>query len=160
MNQIHVVFGAAGALGAAVVRRLIVEGKPARAVVRNIDRARQVIAESAEIVSGDATSVESVRTACHDAVTIYHCVNVPYPRWTAVMPSATENILAGAKKAKASIVFPGNVYSYGPFQKIPATEDHPLAARSKKGQRRFPAQVCSARSKQVYLQQIPLYEGD
>ncbi len=42
MNKTHVVFGATGALGAAIVRRLATEGKPVRAVVRNTDRARQV----------------------------------------------------------------------------------------------------------------------
>ena len=35
MNQLHAVFGATGVLGAAVVQRLVIEGKPARAVVRN-----------------------------------------------------------------------------------------------------------------------------
>jgi nucleoside-diphosphate-sugar epimerase len=49
------------------------------------------------------------------------------------MPTVTDNILMGARDAKARLVFPGNVYGYGPFQTIPATEDHPLAAMSKKG---------------------------
>lgn len=137
MNQTHVVFGAAGALGAAVVRRLTAEGKPARAVVRNADLAHRVLPQSAEITVGDAASVESVSAVCHDAAVVYHCVNVPYSKWTAVMPSVTDNILAGARRAKACLVFPGNVYGYGPFQEVPATEDHPLAATSKKGQLRI-----------------------
>lgn len=137
MNQTHVIFGAAGALGAAVVRQLAREGKPVRAVVRDAGQARQVLPESAEVIVGDATSIESVRAACQDAVTIYHCVNVPYRKWTAVMPGVTDNILAGACEAKACLVFPGNVYGYGPFQVIPATEEHPLAATGKKGQLRI-----------------------
>lgn len=119
------------------MRRLTRGGKPVRAVVRDAGRARQVLPESAEVTVGDATSIESVHAACQDAVTIYHCVNVPYRKWTAVMPSVTDNILAGACEAKASLVFPGNVYGYGPFQMIPATEEHPLAATSKKGQLRI-----------------------
>lgn len=136
MNQTHVIFGAAGALGAAIVRRLTREEKPVRAVVRNVGRARQALPESAEVTAGDAASTESVRAACQDAAIIYHCVNVPYRKWTDVMPRATDNIMAGACEAKASLVFPGNVYGYGPFQMIPATEEHLLAAMSKKGQLR------------------------
>lgn len=136
MNQTHVVFGATGALGRAIVRKLTTEGKSVRAAVRNVERARRMLPTSADIVSSYATSAESVRAACQDAFIIYHCVNVPYSKWAAVMPGITDNILTGACEAKARLVFPGNVYGYGPFQKIPATEDHPLEATSKKGKLR------------------------
>lgn len=133
MDETQVVFGAAGALGAAIVRRLTTENRPIRVVVRDAVRARKVLPASADIITGDATDPESVRAACRNASIIYHCINVPYSKWTAVMPTATDNILMGARDAKARLVFPGNVYGYGPFQKIPANEDHPLAATSKKG---------------------------
>ncbi|MBL7074284.1 NAD-dependent epimerase/dehydratase family protein [candidate division KSB1 bacterium] len=136
MNQTHVVFGAAGALGAAIVRWLTTEGTSVRAVVRDVERALRVLPPSADVVVGDATGAESVRAVCREAAVIYQCVNVPYHKWTAVMPGVTDNILTGAREAKARLVFPGNVYGYGPFQKIPVTEDHPLAATSKKGRLR------------------------
>jgi nucleoside-diphosphate-sugar epimerase len=136
MSQTHVVFGAAGSLGAAIVRRLAALGMPTQAVVRSLDRAKQVLPpqQSTTVIEvSDALNAESVRALCHDAKTIYHCVNVPYQHWSEIMPKVTDNILAGVKEAKASMVFPGNVYGYGIFQYIPATEDHPLAATSKKG---------------------------
>jgi nucleoside-diphosphate-sugar epimerase len=133
MNEIQVVFGAGGALGAAIVRRLTAENKSVRIVVRDAERMRKLLPPSADFVTGDATDAEKVRTACRNASIIYHCVNVPYSKWGAVMPTVTDNILIGARDAKARLVFPGNVYGYGPFQTIPATEDHPLAATSKKG---------------------------
>jgi len=138
MRQTHIVFGAAGSLGAAIVRRLGALGMPTRSVVHSLDRTKQVLPQQAtiEIEVGDALNAESVRALCHDAGTIYHCVNVPYQHWSEIMPKVTDNILAGAKEAKASIIFPGNVYGYGSFQNIPATEDHPLAATSKKGKLR------------------------
>jgi nucleoside-diphosphate-sugar epimerase len=134
----HVVFGAAGSLGAAIVRRLAALGMPIRAVVRSLDRAKQTIPqqETIEIEVGNALNAESVHALCRHAKTIYHCVNVSYQHWSEIMPKVTDNILAGAKETKASIVFPGNVYGYGRFQNIPATEDHPLAATSKKGKLR------------------------
>jgi UDP-glucose 4-epimerase len=53
------------------------------------------------------------------------------------MPLVTDNILAGAIESQANVVFPGNDYVYGPFQKIPTPEDHPLAATTKKGRLRI-----------------------
>lgn len=137
-SQTHIVFGAAGSLGAAIVRRLAALGMPTRAVVRSLDHTKQVFPQQTTIEKevGNALNAESVHALCHDAKTIYHCVNVPYQQWSEIMPKATDNILAGAKEAKASVVFPGNVYGYGRFQHIPATEDHPLAATSKKGKLR------------------------
>ncbi len=136
MNETHVVFGAAGSLGAAIVRRLGAEGKHVRAVVRDAGRAKQALPESAELVVGDALNIDNVRAVCKDAGTVYDCVNVPYRQWLEVHPKVTKNILAGATEAKATLVFPGNVYGYGRFQKIPAAEDHPLAATSRKGRLR------------------------
>jgi nucleoside-diphosphate-sugar epimerase len=133
----HIVFGAAGALGAAIVQNLAQQNKPARAVVRDLDRARKVLPSSAEIVVADASKPADIKRAFQDVSVIYHCVNVPYDRWTEVMPLATDNILAGAIEKQANIVFPGNVYVYGRFQRIPAPEDHPLAATSKKGKLRI-----------------------
>ena len=136
MSQTDVVIGAAGALGSAIVRKLVADGKPVRAVVRDVERARRVLPPSADIVVGDAAGAANVRLVCRDAAVIYHCVNVPYQYRATVMPGITDNILAAARESRARLVFPGNVYGYGPFRTLPATEDHPLAATSKKGQLR------------------------
>ena len=136
MSETHVVFGAAGSLGAAIVRRLSAEGRPVRAVVRDLGRAKQVLPGSAELVVGDALNSDNVRAFCKVAGTVYHCVNVPYRQWLEVHPKVTKNILAAAIEAKATLVFPGNVYGYGRFQRIPAAEDHPLGATTRKGRLR------------------------
>jgi nucleoside-diphosphate-sugar epimerase len=133
----HVVFGAGGALGASIVRNLAQQNKAVRAVVRDVGRARKVLPGSAEIVVADASKPDSIKPAFQNASVIYHCVNVPYDKWTDVMSLVTDNILAGAIESQANVVFPGNVYVYGPFQKIPAPEDHPLAGTTKKGRLRI-----------------------
>uniref|UniRef100_UPI001650506C NAD(P)H-binding protein n=1 Tax=Candidatus Nitrososphaera gargensis TaxID=497727 RepID=UPI001650506C len=73
-------FGTTGSLGAATVRRLVALGISTRAVVRSSDRAGQVLPKHSRIAieADDAMNAESVRALCHDADTIYHCVNVPY----------------------------------------------------------------------------------
>jgi nucleoside-diphosphate-sugar epimerase len=133
----HVVFGAGGALGAAIVHNLAQQSKAVRAVVRDVDRARKVLPGSAETVVVDASKPDDIKPAFQNASVVYHCVNVPYDKWTKVMPLVTDNIIAGAIETQASIVFPGNVYVYGHFQRVPASEDHPLAATSKKGKLRI-----------------------
>jgi nucleoside-diphosphate-sugar epimerase len=133
----HVVFGAGGALGAAIVQNLAQQNKDVRAVVRDEGRAHKVLPSSTEIVAADASKPDSIKHAFQDVSTIYHCINVPYDKWTEIMPLVTDNILAGAVEKQANVVFPGNVYVYGRFQKIPAPEEHPLAATSKKGKLRI-----------------------
>jgi nucleoside-diphosphate-sugar epimerase len=133
----HVVFGAAGALGAAIVQNLTQQNKAVRAVVLDDGRARKVLPSSAEIVVADASKPDSIKPTFHNVSVIYHCVNVPYDKWTEVMPLVTGNILAGAIQTQANVVFPGNVYVYGRFQKVPTTEDHALAATAKKGKLRI-----------------------
>lgn len=132
----HVVFGAGGALGSAIVRRLAADGKNVRAVVHSSDLAHGVLPESAQIEVAEGTDAKSVHKASRDAGIIYHCINVPFDKWATLLPKVSENTLACARQTGAVLLFPGNVYGYGPLQQVPATEDHPLAATSKKGQLR------------------------
>jgi len=137
MGDSHVVFGATGALGSAIVRRLAADRTPVRAVVRDAEAARQLLPASAGIFVADALNRNSVLAACRGAGVIYHCVNVRHSRWSAQLPLITENILAAAKETKARLLFPGNAYGYGPLRTVPAAEDHPLLATSKKGRLRI-----------------------
>ncbi len=136
MNETHVVFGANGALGAAIVRRLTAAGKPVRAVVRDAELAAVLLPPAAGVVVKDARVKEMAVDACQGAAVVYYCVNVPYALWPRWMPTITDNIVEAAAQAGASLVFPGNVFGYGPLQSIPATEDHPQDTRSNKGQLR------------------------
>ncbi|MEP0773366.1 MAG: NAD(P)H-binding protein, partial [Acidobacteriota bacterium] len=118
-RDLHVVVGGTGALGAAVVRHLQAAGTPVRAVVRDRERAGELLPAGAEMVTADATDRDEVVTACADARVIYHCLNVPYQEWMAVMPQVTTNVLKAAQEHEAVLVFPGNVYGYGKFKRIP-----------------------------------------
>jgi nucleoside-diphosphate-sugar epimerase len=136
MNETHVVLGANGALGAAIVRQLTADGKPVRAVVRDADLAAVLLPPSAGVVVKDARVKDMALDACRDAAVVYYCIDVPYNLWPRWMPTITDNVVAAASQAGASLVFPGNVYGYGPLQSVPATEDHPQAAKGNKGQLR------------------------
>lgn len=132
-GELHVVVGATGALGAAVVRHLSAAGAPVRAVVRDRERAMQLLPAGVELAVADATERDTLLATCSGAKVIYHCLNVPYQEWMAVMPQLTTNVVKAAQEHEAVLVFPGNVYGYGKFKRIPTPETHPLIATSRKG---------------------------
>jgi nucleoside-diphosphate-sugar epimerase len=136
MKETHVVFGANGALGSAIVRALVDEGTPVRAVVDDEEEAKQTLPGNVAIVYGEATDPDSARRACRGATIIYHCVNVAQVQWIQLMPQIHETIIDAARESRALVVFPGNVMGYGPLQEVPAREDHPLAAETRKGRLR------------------------
>jgi nucleoside-diphosphate-sugar epimerase len=136
MKETHVVFGANGALGSAIVRTLVGDGVPVRSVVYDEEEAKDVLPPGTAIVYGDATDPDGAKRACRGATIIYHCVNVPQVQWLELLPQIHENIVNAARESRALVVFPGNVMGYGPFQQLPAKEDHPLAAETRKGRLR------------------------
>ncbi len=136
MGETHVVVGGTGAIGAAIVRRLVADGLPTRAVVRRRQAAQALLPANTEIAVADAADPASLAPVFDDAAVVYHCVNVPYPMWQVVMPRVTTNVLEGTREAGARLVFPGNVYGLGRFRKIPAPEGHPPNATSDKGKLR------------------------
>ncbi|MGQ9815185.1 MAG: NAD-dependent epimerase/dehydratase family protein [Candidatus Roseilinea sp.] len=129
MNELHVVFGATGALGSAIVRYLTRHNKPVLAVVRNEDKAQRILPEDTEFSVADALDADHVTYLCNSATVVYNCVHVRGDDWFTL----TRNLIAGATAAGARLVFPSNIHGYGPLQQSPATEDHPHLATSKRG---------------------------
>jgi nucleoside-diphosphate-sugar epimerase len=74
------------------------------------------------------------REVCEGAEVVYHCIGLPYPRWTE-FPAIAAGILGGAASAGAKLVYADNLYGYGAVDK-PMTEDLPLSAMTKKGRLR------------------------
>lgn len=129
MKELHVVFGATGALGSAIVHHLAQRNKPVLAVVRDEDKAQRVLPEDTEYAIADALDADHVTHLCDGATAIYNCVHVRGENWFTL----TGNLIAGAKASGARLVFPSNIHGYGPLQQSPATEDHPRLATSRRG---------------------------
>ncbi len=146
MGELHVVFGAHGPLGAAIVRRLIRDGVPVRAVVRDVAVASQTMPPGVDICHGDALYRRSAIDAARGATVVYRCIPVRYSQWADVWLTATENIIAAARSVGARLVSPGNVYVYGELEAKPINEDHPLAATGKKGHLRVATQGALCRA--------------
>jgi nucleoside-diphosphate-sugar epimerase len=128
MSELHVVAGATGALGSAIIQQLCAEELPARALVRNTALASSMLPDSVDVVEFDALNPESVETACAGATHIYHCVYSPDK--LDVVASA---LAVAARKAGARLIFPSNADVYGPPQANPMTESHPQIAITERG---------------------------
>lgn len=126
----HVVLGATGGAGRAVVHELVHRGLPVRAVSRS---GGHHFPEGVEVMSADCMDPEAARTACTNASLVYHCINLPYNQWTQGLPTLAENCIAAARQAEASLVVMDNLYMYG-RPNGPMTENTPRDPTGPKGE--------------------------
>lgn len=125
----HVVLGATGGAGRAVVQELTARNLPVRAVSRSGGTG---FPETVAVVAADCTDPDAARRACDGAAVVYHCINVPYERWTDVLPQLTKHCLDAAAYAEAPLVVIDNLYMYGPTSGL-MTEETPRRPAGEKG---------------------------
>ncbi|MDR8413268.1 NAD-dependent epimerase/dehydratase family protein [Nonomuraea sp. 3-1Str] len=128
MSDLHVVLGATGAIGSAVVAELTARGHQVRAVSRSA-------ASGPGDLRADVTTTEGAIAACQDAAVVYQCAQPKYERWAEEFPGLIRTILTGVEAAGAKLVMADNLYVYGPVDG-PMTEDLPYAAAYPKGRAR------------------------
>ncbi len=132
MTQLHVVTGATGALGSALVHHLAAEGLPVRALVRNMQLARSMLPEGTEIVTVDASDPASLSAGLAGAGVIYNSLYVPHQ-----LEAVADVLLEAARVNQARLIFPSNAEVYGLPQSNPMTEAHPLHPINTRGTRRM-----------------------
>jgi len=128
----HVVLGATGGAGRAVVQELLNRGRSVRAV----SRSGGAFPDAVEVVSADCTDPQAARKACADAAVVYNCLNVPYKQWATLLPRLTENSIRAAAHANAPLIVTDNLYMYGPTDG-PMTENTPRTPAGQKGRLRL-----------------------
>src|SRR6516225_4284063 len=126
-DPLHVVFGASGAIGGAVVGELLRAGRSVRAVSR-----RGQVPEGAQGVAADAADPAQAAAAAAGAAVVYHCASPPYAKWPELFPPLTRSILGAAESSGATLIFADNLYAYGPVDG-PLREDLPALAHGRKG---------------------------
>ena len=131
-KELHVVIGASGGLGNAVVRELVDRRKLVRAVNRS---GKADVPDGVEVVKGDVTDNKTARQVCQGATVVYNCANPPYTKWPEMFPPILDGIIEGAASAEAKLVFGDNLYMYGPVEG-PISEDLPYNAAGRKGKTR------------------------
>ncbi|HYH24926.1 MAG TPA: NAD-dependent epimerase/dehydratase family protein [Blastococcus sp.] len=128
-DKVHVVVGASGGTGSALVRELVRRGRRVRAVNRS---GQIAVPPGVEVMAADATDAQRMREVCLGAGVVYNAVNVPFVQWRESFPAAVDGVLAGARAADARMVFVDDTWMYGRVSG-PMTEDLPYRPVSHKG---------------------------
>jgi nucleoside-diphosphate-sugar epimerase len=128
-ERLHVVLGASGGLGSAVVWQLVQKGKRIRAVSRSAQRVD--LGHRIEVVRGDITDPAQMSTICQGASVIYHCANAPYPEWRKALPPMMDAVIRAADTSGAKVVYGDNLYMYGRVSGL-ITPDLPVGGASSK----------------------------
>ncbi len=107
------VTGSNGSLGFNVVAEAVARGHTVRSLVR--DPARAKVATGVELVKGDALDAEGLARALEGCDALFHLANVAIGKdWVDVTARLLEAAIDAAKKTGARVVFPANVWIYGP----------------------------------------------
>jgi dihydroflavonol-4-reductase len=77
MSERTLLTGATGTVGHAIARALLAEGRAVRALVRDVERARELVPDRVELVAGDVTDAASVRRAMEGCDVVYHASGLP-----------------------------------------------------------------------------------
>jgi len=128
MIETHVVLGS-GTVGSKLATKLSLAGK--RVVVISRSQKGPSLANVERLV-GDASSIESLRSAVPKADFIYNCINPPYNKWDKQWPPIQRAVIELTMKCNAVLVTCSNLYGYGPHKGV-LTEDLPLRATWKNG---------------------------
>src|ERR1700742_5016445 len=88
-SDLHVVLGAGGGVGSAMVRELMARGRRVRGVTRS---GKADVPAGVEMLAADISKSEDARRVCAGASVVYMCSNPAYNRWATDFPP----ILAGA----------------------------------------------------------------
>jgi nucleoside-diphosphate-sugar epimerase len=131
-DDLHVVLGARGGIGGAVVHELAGRGQRVRAVSRGDPGD---LPAGVEPHRADVDDPAAVERAAAGADVVYHCAQPPYARWPDLFPPLTRAVLDGTAATGAKLVLADNLYAYGPVDG-PLTEDLPDAATFAKGRTR------------------------
>ncbi|HEU5058409.1 MAG TPA: NAD-dependent epimerase/dehydratase family protein [Kofleriaceae bacterium] len=71
------VTGATGLVGHHIAAELLRRGRAVRCLVRDLERARAVVPDGAELARGDVTDQDSVRAAMAGCAVVYHAAGLP-----------------------------------------------------------------------------------
>ena len=130
----HVVLGASGAAGSAILTALVDGGLQARGVNRS--GPGPAAPHGVEWRTADVMSPEGLRTALEGADVVYMAAQPAYHRWPQEFPAMMDRVLDAAVAAGARrLVMVDNLYAYGPGSS-PMTEQSPQNATDAKGRTR------------------------
>ena len=135
-KPIALVIGATGGIGGEVALALRIGGWQVRGLARNPVEAAQRAGwvGNIEWVAGDAMRAADVVAAAQGAAIIFHGANPPgYKNWRGLAIPMLRHSIAAARASGARLIFPGNVYNFGPDAGEVVTEESPQNPLTRKG---------------------------
>lgn len=128
------ILGVTGQIGHAIGAALSKRGYRIRALTRRVNEAKVRAPFVSTWFAGDAMDADAVAHASKGAALIVHAVNPPgYTRWREAAVPMLRNTIKAALEEKATIVFPANVYVFGPSSPAVVDEATPFAPTTEKG---------------------------
>ncbi len=130
------VIGATGGIGGEVAHALLTAGWRVTGLTRNPEDAARRAGWVGDVqwVAGDAMREADVIAAARGATIIFHGANPPgYKNWRGLAIPMLRHAIAAARTAGARLIFPGNVYNFGPDAGAVVTETSPQHPRTRKG---------------------------
>jgi len=130
------VIGATGGIGGEVAHALLAAGWRVTGLARNPDDATRRAAWVGDIewIAGDAMNEAEVLAAACGKRIIFHGANPPgYKNWRGLAIPMLRHSIMAARAAGARLIFPGNVYNFGPDAGAVITETSPQNPRTRKG---------------------------
>ena len=102
--------GATGTVGSALAARLVAAGRPVRALVRDVERARTLLPVEIELVAGDVLDPPSVEAAVQGCETVFHVAGLP-EQWQRDL-GAFDRVNAGGTRTVAEAALAAGVGSF------------------------------------------------
>ncbi|MGP0058167.1 MAG: NAD-dependent epimerase/dehydratase family protein [Beijerinckiaceae bacterium] len=162
-QPLALVIGATGGVGYEVAQALQTHGWRVRALHRNPAEAQRKsnLPATVEWVAGDAMNPADVVAAAKDVSVIVHAANPPaYRNWRGLAIPMLQNTIAAARASGARIVFPGNVYNFGPDAWPLVHESSPQHPLTRKGQVRVEMEAMLEREARDGLRCLVVRAGD
>jgi nucleoside-diphosphate-sugar epimerase len=128
-SELHVVLGASGGAGNAIVRALHDSGIPVRAVNRS---GRADVPEGVELASADISAPSDLHRVLDGADVVYMAAQPAYHRWSHEFPTMLQRVIDASASAHTKLVMVDNLYAYGPCDG-PMSEATPQQATDTKG---------------------------
>lgn len=130
------VIGATGSIGGEVARALLAAGWRVTGLARDPHGAarRAEWVGDVDWIAGDAMHEADIVSAARGAKIIFHGASPPgYKNWRGLAIPMLRHSITAARAAGARLIFPGNVYNFGPDAGAVVTESSPQNPHTRKG---------------------------
>lgn len=161
--RIALVLGISGGIGRAFAVALHGRGYAIRALARDPEKAAAASALpfAVEWFKGDAFQRRDVLQAARETAVIAHAVNPPaYAKWRERAVPMLANTIVAAQNTGARILFPGNIYVFGPDAGTLVHETSPQNPTSNKGAVRVDMEAMLRHAAQDGVRSLIVRAGD